>query len=90
LPLVGLRRNAAAANAANGRLYLSGGLLAGTVLFAGATLQQAGMVHTTAGKGGFITGLYVVFVPILGLLVGHRTALSTWVGVVLAAIACTR
>jgi drug/metabolite transporter (DMT)-like permease len=45
-----------------------GGGLAGLVLFAGASLQQVGLIYTTAGKAGFITGLYVVIVPLLGML----------------------
>lgn len=51
---------------------LRGGLLAGVILFAGSTLQQAGLVYTTAGKAGFITGLYVILVPLLGLIWRHR------------------
>lgn len=47
------------------RLEVRGGLLAGLLLFGGAALQQAGLAFTTAGKAGFITGLYVVLVPIL-------------------------
>ena len=43
-----------------------GGALAGLVLFVAATLQQVGLVYTTAGKAGFITGLYVIIVPLLG------------------------
>ena len=39
----------------------------GFILFAGASLQQIGMFYTTAGKAGFITALYIVVVPILGL-----------------------
>ena len=62
------------------RPILAGGLLAGLILFAGASLQQVGIVYTTAGKAGFITGLYVVIVPLLGLLWGHHTPWSTWVG----------
>ena len=62
-----------------------GGILAGTVLFAGATLQQVGLVYTTAGKAGFITGLYVIIVPILGLLWGHRPGAGGWIGAVFAA-----
>jgi len=50
------------------RPLLRGGLAAGLVLFAGASLQQMGLVSTTAGKAGFITGLYVVLVPLLGVL----------------------
>ena len=68
-----------------GRWRFTGGLLAGLILFAGASLQQIGIVHTTAGKAGFITGLYVVIVPLLGLLWGHRTPWKTWIGAGLAA-----
>ena len=62
------------------------GLLAGLILFAAATLQQVGIQYTTAGKAGFITGLYVVLVPILGLLFRQRTTLGTWLGAAAAAI----
>jgi len=64
--------------------FLYGGLLAGTVLFAGASLQQVGLIYTTAGKAGFITGLYVVIVPILGLLGKQQTDAGTWLGALLA------
>jgi drug/metabolite transporter (DMT)-like permease len=57
---------------------------AGLLLFAGATLQTAGMATTTAGKAGFITGFYVVLVPVLGLCFRQRTGAATWVGGVLA------
>ncbi|WP_029460614.1 DMT family transporter [Solidesulfovibrio alcoholivorans] len=63
-----------------------GGLLAGTVLFAGATLQQVGLKYTTAGKAGFITGLYVVLVPMLGFFLGQRPARGDVVGAVAAAV----
>jgi drug/metabolite transporter (DMT)-like permease len=61
------------------------GLLAGVVLTGGAMLQQVGLVSTTAGKGGFVTGLYVVLVPLAGLFWGQRAGWPRWVGVVLAA-----
>ena len=67
-------------------LVLKGGLTAGLILFCGATLQQYGVVYTTAGKAGFITGLYVVFVPLLGLFVGQRTGRFVWAGAVAAAV----
>ena len=63
---------------------LPAGLLAGGVLFLGASLQQAGLVSTTAGKAGFITGLYVVLVPLAGLLWGQRTSWSAWAGALLS------
>ncbi|MCD6588045.1 MAG: DMT family transporter [Candidatus Fermentibacteraceae bacterium] len=66
------------------RSYLSQAVLAGSILFAGASLQQWGVVYTTAGKAGFITGLYIVFVPVLGLVTGHREGKTLWAGIVLS------
>ena len=62
------------------------GLLAGGVLFVAATLQQVGIQYTTAGKAGFITGLYVVLVPMIGLLLRERTNGGTWIGAVVAVV----
>ena len=64
---------------------IPGGLLAGAILFLGASLQQVGIVYTTAGNAGFITGLYVVLVPVLGLFWRFKPGAGTWVGTVLAA-----
>ncbi len=60
-------------------------LLTGLVLFAGASLQQIGLLGTTAGKAGFITGLYVVLVPLMALLWRKRTHPAHWLGALLAA-----
>ncbi|HNU80553.1 MAG TPA: DMT family transporter [Bacillota bacterium] len=60
------------------------GIIAGSVLFFGASLQQAGLAYTTAGKAAFITGLYIVLVPLLGIFLKQRVGLNTWLGVVLA------
>ncbi|GGK62241.1 DMT family transporter [Ornithinimicrobium pekingense] len=69
-----------------GRSPLLPGLVAGAVLFSAAGLQQLGLETTTAGKAGFITGLYIVLVPVLGLLVGHRATTAVWVGLGLAVL----
>lgn len=61
------------------------GFMAGLVLFLAASLQQIGIVYTSAGKAGFITGLYVVLVPIFALILGKKTGPATWIGTVLAA-----
>lgn len=61
-----------------------GGLAAGSVLFLGATFQQGGLVYTDAGKAGFITGFYVILVPILGLFIKQKTSLITWLGAIVA------
>ena len=63
-----------------------GGILAGVALFAGASLQQVGIVYTTAGNAGFITGLYVVIVPLLGLFWRQRPHTGTWLGAILAVV----
>ena len=63
---------------------LIGGLSCGIVLFTAGTLQQFGMVYTTAGKAGFITALYIVLVPILGLFAGRRVRPVLWFCVALA------
>lgn len=63
---------------------LLNGILAGTVLFSAASLQQIGLLYTTAGKAAFITGLYIVLVPVCGIFLRHRIHKSTWFAVVLA------
>ncbi len=62
------------------------GVLVGIALYAGATLQQIGLIYTTAGKAGFITGLYMVIVPIIGIFLGHKIGKSSWIGVGLAVV----
>lgn len=87
LPLLLLsRKRSVTSNLTNHRAIVGGSLLAGLLLFVGASLQQVGIVYTTAGKAGFITGLYVVIVPLLGLLWGQHTPRNTWIGAGLAMI----
>jgi drug/metabolite transporter (DMT)-like permease len=62
------------------------GLIAGAVLVFGASLQQIGLVSTTAGKAGFITGLYVVLVPLSGLLWRQQTGKTAWLGAVICLV----
>jgi drug/metabolite transporter (DMT)-like permease len=65
---------------------LWGGGLVGLLLFSGASLQQIGLVYTTAGKAGFITGLYVIIVPLMGLFLGQWPGWGGWVGACCATI----
>lgn len=60
------------------------GFIAGIVLFTASSLQQLGIMYTTAGKAAFITGLYIVLVPILGLFLKHRPGINAWIGALLA------
>lgn len=61
-------------------------LISGIVLFGGVTLQQVAMVYTTAGKGGFITSLYIVLVPIMGLAFKQRAGAGVWLGAFIALV----
>ncbi|MDD4577237.1 MAG: DMT family transporter, partial [Anaerolineaceae bacterium] len=60
------------------------GIICGLFLFGGTSLQQLGIMTTSASKSGFLTSLYLVLVPILGLFVGKRANRWVWLGVVLA------
>lgn len=48
------------------------GVICGLALFAASSLQQIGLVYTDAGKAGFLTAMYIVFVPFLGLFLGQK------------------
>ncbi len=69
------------------RSTLIGGLCCGIFLTLASTFQQAGMVYTTAGKGGFITAMYLLLVPILNLLVFKKRAQwLVWVAVLIGVV----
>jgi len=57
---------------------LAAGAICGVLLFAATTLQQFGLLDTTVGKSGFVTALYIVFVPIVGVLTGKKAGLRVW------------
>ena len=61
------------------------GLLTGFAMFLAAASQQMGMIHTTAGKAGFLTAMYIVLVPVLGCFLGKRPPITVWISVGLAA-----
>ena len=65
------------------RLWISGAIC-GTALFIAAGLQQVGLVYTSAGKAGFITAMYIVLVPILGLFLKQRPPVTAWISVAIA------
>ena len=68
------------------RGLLQGGVVMGLALALGINLQQVGLLFTSVTNSGFITGLYVIVVPLLGLFLGHKTGLGTWLGCILAVI----
>ena len=67
-------------------ILIKAGFVCGSIIFCGTTLQQFGLVFTTAGKTGFITALYIVLVPIFGLVLKHKPGLKGWVGVAFGAV----
>ena len=81
-----LPKTVASAGVLGKRALFFYGALAGLTIFAGASLQQVGLVYTTAGKAGFITSLYVVMVPLMGSAWGQRTRAGTWGGALIAAV----
>jgi len=64
---------------------IKGAMLAGALIFLGAGFQQTGIQYTTLGNTGFITGLYIIFMPVISLFIGHRYKFGIWGAI---AIAC--
>lgn len=89
LPVIFLRRKKSPLPRDNqGRkALLLGGAVCGVVLAAASAFQQFGLFYgVPTGKAGFITALYIVLVPLLGLLFRKKVGLQVWIGVVLAAL----
>ena len=62
------------------------GISCGIAMAVASSLQQFGLVYTTAGKAGFITALYILIVPILGLFIGKKVGKKVWIGVAFAVV----
>ena len=87
LPVMFFLKNsslAAKKSLAQSRKNLYIGLLAGGILFIAASLQQIGLIYTTAGKAAFVTCMYIVLVPITGVFLKQQIGLNTWLGSILA------
>ena len=85
LPLLERRTSDSAPPPLNRHLLLGGGLM-GLALALGINLQQVGLLFTSVTNSGFITGLYVIMVPLLGLFIGQKTSLGIWLGASLAVV----
>ncbi|MFV0516363.1 MAG: DMT family transporter [Aminipila sp.] len=68
------------------KILITGGIACGIALFVAGSLQQVGLQYTTAGKAGFITSLYIVIVPILGLFLKKKVRPVIWGCVAVAAL----
>ena len=62
------------------------GIICGTLLFIACSLQQIGLQYTTAGKSGFLTSLYIILVPLFGLILGKKVSPWIWISILLAAV----
>jgi drug/metabolite transporter (DMT)-like permease len=74
-----------AASAFRPSLFRAGGIC-GVAIFFASCFQQIGLVSTTASKAGFLTALYIVLVPILGIALRHKTHWNTWLSALIAAL----
>ena len=69
----------------NKKLWISG-IICGAALFAATSLQQVGLVYTAPGKAGFLTAMYIVLVPVLGIFVHRKPGINAVVSVLLALV----
>lgn len=74
-------------NAQKMKTTIKSGMVAGVLLCTASFLQQVGIDLTdSAGKSGFITGLYMIMVPVIGIFVGKKTNVQSWIGAVLGVV----
>lgn len=73
-------------NAEDNKELLKGGIVCGVVIFAAANLQQVAMLYTSVGKSGFLTALYIVIVPIIGVAFGKKSGKKLVAAVALAVV----
>lgn len=68
----------------NKKYMFIGGILCGIALGAAAALQQIGIQYTTVGKAGFITAMYIIIVPVLGIFFRRKAGVRVWISVIIA------
>lgn len=85
IPIRYIRRgNISIMKSADQRHMLLSTIVAGSIMFVAVAFQQVGLKHTTVSNAGFITGLYIVFVPLIGICVGHRYNNKIWLAILIA------
>jgi drug/metabolite transporter (DMT)-like permease len=85
-PLIVWRRKHVVASGQQARLPIGASIGAGVFLFAAAALQQIGLQYTSSANSGFITGFYILFVPLLGMFLGHRAPKILWTGILICLV----
>jgi len=68
------------------RFLIEGGIITGTVLFMATSIQQIGIVNTTAGKAGFISSLYIVMVAVFSMFLGSKISKNVWIAIMTGVI----
>ena len=63
----------------------TGGIACGVCLAGGEILQQVGLLYTSAGKAGFLTALYVIMIPLIGVFAGKKSNLKIWSAAIISA-----
>ena len=86
MPLLDKVRNVKKEEITNKKELLKGGILCGVVLCFASFFQQKGIQFTTIGKAGFLTALYTIAVPVLGIFIGKKTRPLVWICVVISVI----
>lgn len=71
---------------AESRLLFTAGILSGTILMIASFLQQKGMETTTVGKSGFLTAVYIILVPILGVFLKRKAGFLVWISVMISLV----
>ena len=68
----------------NNKILITGGIVCGMILMIASSLQQIGIQYTSVGKAGFITTMYIIFVPLISTFLKKRAGLKVWISVVIA------
>ena len=68
------------------KVTITGGMVCGLCLFAASSLQQVGIQYTSVGKAGFLTTLYIILVPIIGIFFKKKASVMVWIGAILSVI----
>ncbi len=72
--------------AMSGKVLVKGGILCGLALGSASTVQQLGIAQTTVGKAGFLTAMYIVIVPVFGIVIGRKAKKMIWLCVAIACV----
>ncbi len=68
------------------KVTITGGVVCGLCLFVASSLQQFGIQYTSVGKAGFLTTLYIILVPIIGIFFQRKASVMVWIGAILSVI----